>query len=136
MSSKSSSFGKVILTQSRPTKRPRKRGSGSGSGSGNGSGGVGAGAGTTTRIKENIPSLQEFMHRQTVMTQYRQFFRAMNTVDDKNSSASMKNEVRTAFKSLIHEEDKLSIKMALKEVNIEYFHLSTVQVPIMQINPK
>ncbi len=138
MSSKPSNFGKVLLTQSRVNKRARKRGgSGVGGIAPNGSNDGEANSSSSGRarrrinqtmhMKENVPSLHEFMHRQTVISQYRQFFRAINTVGDKDSSTSMKNEVRTAFKSLLHEEDKFSIKIALKEVNIEYSHLFYLQ---------
>ena len=66
----------------------------------------------------DIPSFKEFMHRQQVISQYRGFMKAIRTIDDTNDQASLKNEVRNGFKSLLHEKDKLAITMALKEVSI------------------
>lgn len=68
----------------------------------------------------DIPSLKEFMHRQKVISQYRGFMKAIETVDDKNAQYSMKNEVRTGFKSLKDEEDTLAVAMALREVGFGF----------------
>lgn len=65
--------------------------------------------------KDSIPTFKEFMHRQQVISQYRGFMKAIRTIDDTNAQSSMKNEVRTGFKSLLHEDDKLAVAMALKE---------------------
>ena len=64
----------------------------------------------------SIPSLKEFMHRQQVISQYRGFFKAIRTIDDKHSRIAMENEVRSSYKSLLNEQDKLTVTMAVKEV--------------------
>jgi len=65
---------------------------------------------------QHIPSFHEFLHRQQVLTQYRDFFRSIRVVkDDINTRKTMENEVRTSFKRLMYEKDNLSISMAIKE---------------------
>lgn len=58
------------------------------------------------------------MHRQQVITQYRHFFKAIRTIDDNQARIAMESEVRSSYKSLLHEQDQLTVTMAVKEVRI------------------
>jgi hypothetical protein len=103
MSSTTNNIRKVVLTRTskpRTQTRPRTR-----TRTGN----------RNTTEKQDIPSFQEFIHRQQVISQYRGFLKAIRTIDDSNSQIGMRNEVRTGFKSLMNEEDKLAITMAMKD---------------------
>lgn len=74
---------------------------------------------TSSSQLKDIPSFQQFMHRQQVIQQYRDFFKAIRTINDDNNNnntrKSMENEVRISYKRLIGEQDSLAISMAVKE---------------------
>lgn len=106
MSSKSNDLLKVIVSRSsKPRLRTRQNNS---------------------NTNDSIPTLKEFMHRQKVISQYRGFLKAIRNIDDINAQRTMKNEVRTGFKSMIHEKDKISISMALKEVGCVFLFNMTM----------
>ena len=62
-----------------------------------------------------VPSLKEFVHRQTVIRQYRGFLRAVNCIRDPTFQSSSKKEVQTSFGRYKNETDALTIQMALRE---------------------
>ena len=62
-----------------------------------------------------VPSLKEFVHRQTVIRQYRGFLRAVNCIPDPTFQTSSKKEVQTSFERYKKETDALTIQMALRE---------------------
>ena len=62
-----------------------------------------------------VPSLKEFVHRQTVIRQYRGFLRAVNCIPDPSFQTSSKKEVQTSFGRYKNETDALTIQMALRE---------------------
>lgn len=62
-----------------------------------------------------VPSLKEFVHRQTVIRQYRGFLRAVNCIPDPTFQSSSKKEVQTSFGRYKNETDALTIQMALRE---------------------
>mmetsp|Transcript_24659 Transcript_24659/g.30327 ORF Transcript_24659/g.30327 Transcript_24659/m.30327 type:complete len:159 (+) Transcript_24659:181-657(+) len=105
MSSKSNNIGKVIINNHQNITRsnkPRSR----------------INHNKKARMTEKIPSLQEFMHRQKVVNQYRSFMKVIsNKIDDDTYNIQMKKEVRGGFKRLVDEKDDMVIAMALKEGN-------------------
>ena len=64
---------------------------------------------------ESLPSLKEFVHRQTVIRQYRGFLRAVNCIPDPTFQTSSKKEVQSSFERYKNETDALTIQMALRE---------------------
>ena len=64
---------------------------------------------------ENVPSLKEFVHRQSVVRQYRGFLRAVKKLNDATFEEQGRNEIRQQFDSLKYETDKITISMAVKE---------------------
>ena len=62
-----------------------------------------------------VPSLKEFVHRQTVIRQYRGFLRAVNCIPDPTFQTSSKKEVQSSFERYKNETDALTIQMALRE---------------------
>mmetsp|Transcript_26146 Transcript_26146/g.75485 ORF Transcript_26146/g.75485 Transcript_26146/m.75485 type:complete len:193 (-) Transcript_26146:396-974(-) len=62
-----------------------------------------------------VPSLKEFVHRQTVMRQYRGFLRAVACIPDPAFQSSSKREVQTSFGRYKNETDALTIQMTLRE---------------------
>ena len=62
-----------------------------------------------------VPSLKEFVHRQTVIRQYRGFLRAVACIPDPTFQLSSKKEVQTSFGRYKNETDALTIQMALRE---------------------
>ena len=62
-----------------------------------------------------VPSLKEFVHRQTVIRQYRGFLRAVACIPDPTFQLSSKKEVQTSFGRYKDETDALTIQMALRE---------------------
>ncbi len=67
-------------------------------------------------VSPNIPSLKEFLHRQNVRRQYRDFFRVVNSIKDDTYRIQGRAEVRKEFEALKYETDKLAVSMAIKEV--------------------
>ena len=63
----------------------------------------------------DLPSLKEFVHRQTVIRQYRGFLRVVACIPDPTFQLSSKKEVQTSFGRYKSETDALTIQMALKE---------------------
>ena len=63
----------------------------------------------------DLPSLKEFVHRQTVIRQYRGFLRAVACIPDPTFQLSSKKEVQTSFGRYKSETDALTIQMSLKE---------------------
>ena len=64
---------------------------------------------------KNIPSLKDFVHKQTVIRQYRGFLRAVGIIPDDHWRSQCKEEVRKTFKLEQNEKDQLRITMAVKE---------------------
>ena len=63
---------------------------------------------------QHVPLLKEFLHKQTVLRQYRSFLRAVKLISDSQSRSTAIEEVRRSYR--LDTMDKLSIQMAVKEV--------------------
>mmetsp|Transcript_23497 Transcript_23497/g.32956 ORF Transcript_23497/g.32956 Transcript_23497/m.32956 type:complete len:138 (-) Transcript_23497:80-493(-) len=63
----------------------------------------------------NVPSLKEFVHKTTVLRQYRDFLKAVRLIPDKVDRKPAYMEVRHTFRKLSYETDALSIEMAIKD---------------------
>ena len=68
-----------------------------------------------SRVKGKIPSLKDFVHKQTVIRQYRGFLRAVGTIPDNNWKGQCQEEVRKTFRLEQHEKDPLRISKKEKE---------------------
>ena len=64
----------------------------------------------------NVPSLKEFMHKQTVIKQYRTFFRVLKFIPDEEWRVHCQNEIRTSFELNKDANSRLSQMAAVKEV--------------------
>ena len=64
----------------------------------------------------NLPSLKEFVHKQSVVSQYRGFLRAVDLIPDEHWRKQARNEIRETFKAFKDEKDAVATKMAVKEV--------------------
>ncbi len=64
----------------------------------------------------NVPNLKEFMHKQTVIKQYRTFFRVVKLIPDEEWRVHCHNEIRTSFELNKNESSRLSRMAAVKEV--------------------
>jgi len=91
-----SSAGKVIVDRTGTilTKRHRQRGG---------------------RLLPGIPSLQEFVHKQTVLRQYRHFLKAVAVIKDNDHKLEAQQEVMLNFRRDSMETNALSIQMAVKD---------------------
>ena len=63
----------------------------------------------------SLPSLREFVHKQTVLHQYRHFLKAVRLIEDKCYKQEALQEITTQFRKDSMETDSLSIQMAVKE---------------------
>ena len=63
----------------------------------------------------NIPSLKDFVHKQTVIRQYRDFLRAVGTISDDHWRRQCQEEVRKTFRLEMNDKDPLRVTMAVKE---------------------
>lgn len=63
----------------------------------------------------NVPNLKEFMHKQTVIKQYRTFFRVVKLIPDEEWRVHCHNEIRTSFELNKNESSRLSRMAAVKE---------------------
>lgn len=70
---------------------------------------------TQTKRLRNVPSMKEFLHKQTIVKQYRGFLRAVAMIPDEQWSLHARNEVRNSFAPYKQETDNLAISMAVKE---------------------
>eukprot|EP00545_Synedropsis_sp_CCMP1620_P002361 CAMPEP_0119021916 /NCGR_PEP_ID=MMETSP1176-20130426/26984_1 /TAXON_ID=265551 /ORGANISM="Synedropsis recta cf, Strain CCMP1620" /LENGTH=108 /DNA_ID=CAMNT_0006976633 /DNA_START=109 /DNA_END=431 /DNA_ORIENTATION=+ len=70
----------------------------------------------TANLKD-VPSLAEFVHRRTVLHQYRSFLKCIHSIpkEDEKQRNHMRVEVKERFLTLQHETDSLTIQMAIKE---------------------
>ena len=66
-----------------------------------------------------IPSLKDFMHKQRVLKQYRDFFRAVRCIPDEDGEwkGQIQNEIRDTFRMRVEESEKLAITMAITDVS-------------------
>jgi Complex 1 protein (LYR family) len=62
----------------------------------------------------NIPSYKEFVHRFTVLSLYRNFFKAIRSSMPHNQD-ELRNQVRKEFKSHQHDHDPFNIQRAVAE---------------------
>lgn len=62
-----------------------------------------------------MPSMKEFLHKQSIVKQYRGFFRAITMIPDEKWRIHARDEVRTNFAPYKQETDSLAISMATKE---------------------
>jgi hypothetical protein len=62
-----------------------------------------------------IPSLQEFIHKQTVLRQYRHYLKAVALVEDQDHRQQARQEIKINFRRDSMETDSLSIQMAVKD---------------------
>jgi len=67
----------------------------------------------------NAPSMKEFLHKQTIVTQYRGFLRAVAMIPDDKWRIHARDEVRNSFAPCKQETNNLAISMAVKEVRSE-----------------
>jgi len=63
----------------------------------------------------NVPSMKEFLHKQTIVKQYRGFLRSVAMIPDEQWRIHARDEVRQSFGAYKQETDNLSISMAIKE---------------------
>ncbi|EDV56428.1 LYR motif-containing protein 2 [Drosophila erecta] len=59
-------------------------------------------------------SLKQFMLRQEVLKLYREIFRTIRQVPDKNSQLELKSWARHDFQTNRHQSDEVAIKMLLQ----------------------
>mmetsp|Transcript_4665 Transcript_4665/g.7227 ORF Transcript_4665/g.7227 Transcript_4665/m.7227 type:complete len:82 (-) Transcript_4665:59-304(-) len=78
----SSSASKVVVTQAARTRRSAKG-----------------------QLK-NVPSMTEFMHRRTVVNQYRQFLKCIQRIPDSDYQNSSREEVRQRYRQLASETER------------------------------
>ena len=71
---------------------------------------------TQRKRLRNVPSMKEFLHKQSIVKQYRGFFRAITMIPDEKWKIHARDEVRTNFAPYKQETDSLAISMATKEV--------------------
>mmetsp|Transcript_1608 Transcript_1608/g.2362 ORF Transcript_1608/g.2362 Transcript_1608/m.2362 type:complete len:133 (-) Transcript_1608:531-929(-) len=64
---------------------------------------------------KNVPSMAEFVHKRTVVRQYRHYLKCIHRIPDHDYQESARNEVQKRFRQLVSETDALTIKMALQE---------------------
>lgn len=76
-----------------------------------------------------LPSLKEFVHRQSAVRQYRGFLRAVKMLNDEKFQLQGSHEVRQQFGIMKNETDKLSISMAMKDVSIICCILGGIEEP-------
>jgi len=77
-----------------------------------------------------VPSLKEFIHRQSVVRQYRGFLRAVNCINDEKFRRQGRDEIRQQFGSTKNEIDQLAVRMAVKEVCASYYYCTSVMLHI------
>jgi hypothetical protein len=66
---------------------------------------------------EKVPSLKEFLHRTTVLRQYRAFLRAVAVIPDTPWRIQSQTEVRTTFRRNATETDRMALKMTVADVS-------------------
>lgn len=64
---------------------------------------------------EKVPSLKEFLHRTTVLRQYRAFLRAVAVIPDTPWRIQSQTEVRTTFRRNATETDRMALKMTVAD---------------------
>jgi len=62
-----------------------------------------------------VPSLQEFVHKQKVLKQYRSFLRSIRLIDDTSERQSAFQEVHREFKTHAALKDPLATQMVVTE---------------------
>ncbi|XP_055386831.1 LYR motif-containing protein 2 [Condylostylus longicornis] len=67
-----------------------------------------------SKIPRNALSLKEFMLRQEVLKLYRDIFRTIRQVPDKNSQLELKQWARHDFRINSMQKDELAIKMLIQ----------------------
>jgi len=65
-------------------------------------------------IQKPTLTLKQFMLRQEVLKLYREIFRTIKHVPDKNSQGELKQWTRSDFRTNMHHTDELVIKMLLQ----------------------
>jgi hypothetical protein len=63
-----------------------------------------------------VPSFKEFLHRQRVIHQYRDFMKALAKIDDPIWRNQLQHDVKQGYKDHLRSTDSLANQMALKEV--------------------
>jgi superoxide dismutase len=61
---------------------------------------------------DNVPSYRDFMHRQAVVSLYRQFMKTIRSLPDKSE---LQSQIRKEFSSMKHEKDEWNKKRAIQE---------------------
>eukprot|EP00549_Striatella_unipunctata_P024249 CAMPEP_0118674804 /NCGR_PEP_ID=MMETSP0800-20121206/1089_1 /TAXON_ID=210618 ORGANISM="Striatella unipunctata, Strain CCMP2910" /NCGR_SAMPLE_ID=MMETSP0800 /ASSEMBLY_ACC=CAM_ASM_000638 /LENGTH=149 /DNA_ID=CAMNT_0006570035 /DNA_START=81 /DNA_END=530 /DNA_ORIENTATION=- len=97
MASKGKNVVEVVMHSAKRIARPRKRR-----------------RGKETELVD-VPSLKDFVHKQTVIHLYRTFFRAAARIPDDKFREDAQKEIRQTFKNDAIQTDKLAITMALKD---------------------
>ena len=64
--------------------------------------------------RQNIPSYKEFVHRFTVLSMYRNFFKTLRRSEVHNES-ELKQQIRQEFKAHSQDQDPFNIQRALQE---------------------
>ena len=75
---------------------------------------------------KSIPSLKEFMHRQTVLHQYRNFLKTLSFIDDVTWRNQLIQDVSSTFRRNHRETNPVAIKMALKEGERQLAQLQSI----------
>mmetsp|Transcript_28504 Transcript_28504/g.41627 ORF Transcript_28504/g.41627 Transcript_28504/m.41627 type:complete len:171 (+) Transcript_28504:3-515(+) len=78
---------------------------------------------------ESIPSMKEFLHRQTVTHQYRSFLKAVKLFPKGTEQAEAFREVKSAFRVCSRETNPISIRMAVTDVSGVFYSLVASPLP-------
>jgi hypothetical protein len=66
-------------------------------------------------LLKDVPSMAEFVHKRTVLRQYRHFLKTVGKIPTVQDQVAAQEEIRLRFRQLQTETDTLTIQMALKE---------------------
>lgn len=80
----------------------------------------------TTKLLEKVPSLKDFMHKQSVVSQYRSFLRTLQTIDDDVWKNQLKKDVQKEFQKNIQQKDPMAVKMAFNEGKRQLAQLQSI----------
>jgi len=71
-----------------------------------------------TGKQQHIPSFHQFLHRQKVIHQYRDFMKALSKIDDPMSKEQLKRDIKEGYEMYKDNSDSIAIQIALKEVRV------------------
>jgi hypothetical protein len=64
---------------------------------------------------QEVPTMAEFLHKQKVVHQYRQFLKCIHRIPDKDYQSEARLEVQQRYRQLARETDTFAIQMAVRE---------------------